>query len=113
MIFVEELCRVNAGIASALMIQGGITSEIIAQYGSPKQQEPFLRAEAVIARAAGLVGHIREERAHPAGMHVWKDAEENVPYARRSAVYGVMWIWHHYKSTRSAADAVPPRTGHE
>jgi len=43
MVFIEELCRVNAGIAGALMIQGGITAEIIAHHGSTEQQEAFLR----------------------------------------------------------------------
>lgn len=43
MVFIEELCRVNAGIAGALMIQGGITAEIIAEYGSAEQQDSFLK----------------------------------------------------------------------
>jgi alkylation response protein AidB-like acyl-CoA dehydrogenase len=43
MVFIEELCRANAGIAGALMIQGGITAEIIAKYGSAEQQDTFLK----------------------------------------------------------------------
>lgn len=43
MVFIEELCRANAGIAGALMIQGGITAEIIAKYGSAEQKEAFLK----------------------------------------------------------------------
>lgn len=35
----------------------------------------------LIARCAGLVGHILEEMQEPAGFHIWKLAEEGVPYA--------------------------------
>ncbi len=34
----------------------------------------------LIARCAGLVGHILEEQSEPAGFHLWKMAEEAVPY---------------------------------
>ncbi|MEM7541377.1 MAG: citryl-CoA lyase [Pseudomonadota bacterium] len=34
----------------------------------------------LIARAAGLVGHILEEQQEPAGFHLWKTADAAVPY---------------------------------
>lgn len=35
----------------------------------------------LIARCAGLVGHILEEQTEPAGFRIWQAAEEAVPYA--------------------------------
>lgn len=35
----------------------------------------------LIARCAGLVGHLLEEQTEPAGYHIWKLADEGVPYA--------------------------------
>ncbi len=34
----------------------------------------------LIARCAGLVGHLLEEQTEPAGYHIWKLADEGVPY---------------------------------
>ncbi len=34
----------------------------------------------LIARCAGLVGHLLEEQTEPAGYHIWKTADEAVPY---------------------------------
>jgi citrate synthase len=34
----------------------------------------------LIARCAGLVGHLLEELSEPAGYHIWKLADEGVPY---------------------------------
>ena len=34
----------------------------------------------LIARCAGLVGHLLEEQEEPAGYHIWKAADEAVPY---------------------------------
>jgi len=39
-----------------------------------------VRGVALVARAAGLVAHIREERVHPIGRHVWERVTEDVPY---------------------------------
>jgi len=36
----------------------------------------------LIARCAGLVGHLLEETAEPAGYHIWKLADEGVPYVK-------------------------------
>lgn len=37
----------------------------------------------LIARCAGLVGHLLEELEEPAGYHIWKLADEGVPYVER------------------------------
>lgn len=34
----------------------------------------------LIARCAGLVGHLLEEQTEPAGYHIWQVADEAVPY---------------------------------
>ncbi len=34
----------------------------------------------LIARCAGLVGHLLEEQSEPAGYHIWELAEHGVPY---------------------------------
>jgi butyryl-CoA dehydrogenase len=41
-IMVEELCRVNAGIASSLMVQSGLGTQPIYRYGSEEQKQKFL-----------------------------------------------------------------------
>ena len=35
---------------------------------------------AVTSRAAGLVGHILEERSKPAARHIWHLVETGIPY---------------------------------
>ena len=59
---------VNAtGGVAALALDAGLPVEI-------------LRGVAVISRAAGLVGHIREEQLRPAMFALWEGAEQAVPY---------------------------------
>jgi alkylation response protein AidB-like acyl-CoA dehydrogenase len=41
-IMVEELCRINAGIASGLMVQSGLATAPIYRFGSEEQKEKFL-----------------------------------------------------------------------
>ncbi|MGF7161557.1 citrate synthase [Rhodoligotrophos appendicifer] len=41
----------------------------------------IIRGIAVISRAAGLVGHIKEERESPAARFIWELAEEHVHHA--------------------------------
>jgi alkylation response protein AidB-like acyl-CoA dehydrogenase len=41
-IMVEELCRVNVGIAGSLMVQSGLATAPIYRYGSEEQKEKFL-----------------------------------------------------------------------
>jgi citrate synthase len=60
---------VNAtGAVAAALLDAGIPAEI-------------LRGIAILARCAGLVGHIREEQEHPAMRAIWESAERAVPYA--------------------------------
>ena len=54
------------------------TEEELGEIGLP---QPILRGVAVTSRAAGLVGHILEERNKPAARHIWHLAETGVPYA--------------------------------
>jgi citrate synthase len=35
----------------------------------------------VVSRAAGLVGHIREEQLDPSARHIWNTVSEHVPYS--------------------------------
>jgi citrate synthase len=37
---------------------------------------------AVVSRAAGLVGHIREEQVDPAARQIWDAASSSIPYKR-------------------------------
>jgi alkylation response protein AidB-like acyl-CoA dehydrogenase len=41
-IMVEELCRINVGIAGSLMVQSGLATAPIYRYGSEEQKEKFL-----------------------------------------------------------------------
>lgn len=60
---------VNAtGAVAAVLLDAGVPAEI-------------LRGMALISRAAGLVGHIREEQLRPAMTALWEGAEAAVPYA--------------------------------
>lgn len=59
---------VNAtGAIAATLLDTGFPAEI-------------LRGIALIARCAGLVGHVREEQRRPAMHALWSGAEANVPY---------------------------------
>ncbi len=60
---------INAtGAVAAVLMEIGIEPEI-------------MRGFAVISRAAGLVGHIAEERASPSARTIWDTVEKTVPYA--------------------------------
>ena len=56
----------------------GASAALLGEIGLP---QPILRGVAVTSRAAGLVGHILEERSKPAARHIWHLAETGVPYA--------------------------------
>jgi citrate synthase len=58
--------NVNAAIA-ALLLEADLPPAIARGFN-------------LIARCAGLVGHLLEELEEPAGYHIWKLAEEGIPY---------------------------------
>lgn len=56
----------------------GATAALLGEIGMPLQ---VARGVAVIARAAGLVGHIYEEIEKPVSREMWRLVEEGIPYA--------------------------------
>jgi citrate synthase len=55
----------------------GAVAALLGDCGVPQE---ILRGFAVVARAAGLVGHVREEQTKPAMRALWEGAERAVPY---------------------------------
>lgn len=55
----------------------GSVAAVLGEAGIPTD---IMRGIAVISRAAGLVGHVREEQLNPAGRAMWDAAAEAVPY---------------------------------
>ena len=56
----------------------GAIAALLGEIGVPRE---VARGVAVVSRAAGLVGHIREEQLDPAARHIWDVAAAAVPYA--------------------------------
>ena len=56
----------------------GAIAALLGEIGVPRE---VARGIAVVSRAAGLVGHIREEQLDPAARHMWDVVAENVPYS--------------------------------
>lgn len=56
----------------------GAIAAVLADAGIPAT---IMRGFAVLARCAGLVGHVAEEQADPAMRAIWEAAERAVPYA--------------------------------
>ncbi|MEO8702640.1 MAG: citryl-CoA lyase [Kofleriaceae bacterium] len=56
------------------------TGAVAALLGDAGVPAPILRGFAIIARCAGLVGHIHEEQRDPALLAMWQAAERAVPY---------------------------------
>jgi citrate synthase len=56
----------------------GAIAAVLADAGIPVS---IMRGFAVLARCAGLVGHVAEEQADPAMRAIWEAAERAVPYA--------------------------------
>jgi citrate synthase len=62
----------------ALPVNGaGAAGAALADLGFPPA---LVRGFAVLARAAGLVGHLAEEMAHPLGMAIYRDVEDRAEY---------------------------------
>jgi len=55
----------------------GAIAAVLGEIGFPQE---VMRGVAVVSRAAGLVGHILEERKEPAARFIWEMAEHEVPY---------------------------------
>jgi citrate synthase len=55
----------------------GAVAAVLADCGLPAE---ILRGFAVLARCAGLVGHVHEEQRRPSMRAIWHAAEEAVPY---------------------------------
>lgn len=56
----------------------GAIAALLGEIGVPQE---VMRGIAVVSRAAGLVGHIREEQLEPSARHMWDVVAENVPYS--------------------------------
>jgi citrate synthase len=56
----------------------GAIAALLGEIGVPRE---VARGIAVVSRAAGLVGHIREEQMEPSARYIWDIVAENVPYA--------------------------------
>jgi citrate synthase len=56
----------------------GAVAALLGEIGIP---QPVMRGVAVVSRAAGLVGHIREEQTDPSARYIWDKVSEAVPYA--------------------------------
>jgi len=56
----------------------GAIAALLGEIGVPRE---VARGVAVVSRAAGLVGHIREEQLDPAARHMWDTVMQAVPYA--------------------------------
>jgi citrate synthase len=56
----------------------GAVAALLGEIGIPQE---VMRGVAVVSRAAGLVGHIREEQLEPSARHIWNVVSDAVPYA--------------------------------
>jgi citrate synthase len=56
----------------------GAVAALLGEIGIP---QPVMRGIAVVSRAAGLVGHIREEQVEPSARYIWDTVSEHIPYA--------------------------------
>jgi citrate synthase len=55
----------------------GAVAALLGEIGIP---QPVMRGVAVVSRAAGLVGHIREEQVDPAARQIWDAVSSRIPY---------------------------------
>jgi len=75
----HELSRaVDAAVGRHLTLNAtGAIAAVLADCGVPTE---IMRGFALIARCAGLVGHLLEEHHHPAMQAMWDAADRAVPY---------------------------------
>ncbi len=57
-----------------------VTGAIAALLGDCGVPREILRGFSIIARAAGLVGHVHEEQQKPAMRAIWETADQAIPY---------------------------------
>ena len=55
----------------------GAVAALLGEIGVPHE---VMRGIAVVSRAAGLVGHIREEQLDPSARHIWDVVSDSLPY---------------------------------
>ncbi len=73
----------RAGARSALPLNGaGVCGAALADLGLPVE---LLRGFALLARAAGLLGQIAEERRRPIGMDAYLAVDRNAVYVEPDA----------------------------
>jgi citrate synthase len=78
-----DLLRIVAAAHAAatgkrLPINGaGVAGAAWADLGFPPQ---IIRGFALLARTAGLIGHLAEEMEHPIGLRLWQDVEHRATY---------------------------------
>jgi citrate synthase len=74
--FVAQASRERTG--RTLPINGaGVCGAALADLGFPAS---IIRGAALLARAGGLLGHLREERERPIGMRLWHSIDGGVVY---------------------------------
>lgn len=70
--------EVDAAFGRHLTINAtGAVAALLGEIGIP---QPVMRGVAVVSRAAGLVGHLREEQTEPAARFMWNLVAERVSY---------------------------------
>ncbi|OLT12394.1 hypothetical protein BJF78_04110 [Pseudonocardia sp. CNS-139] len=75
-----ELVRASAERAAGRTLPinvDGAAGVLLTEIGLPWQSA---RGVALVARAAGLVGHLADERARPTAAAIWAAAEAAAPY---------------------------------
>ena len=75
-----RLLAVEVDVAWGRHLTINATGAIAALLGEISIPREVARGIAVVSRAAGLVGHIREEQTDPSARHIWNVVSENIPY---------------------------------
>jgi len=69
---------VHTGNLALAMLAGGVAGAALADLGF---QPALLRGFALLARTAGLLGHLAEEMQSPIGMRLYREVDERAKYA--------------------------------